>query len=558
MFFEEDISSSLIEESPDSNTPERLEIDSQIDSLYEQIHLLRSRRNTLAPISRLPAELLSRIFFIVQGLYLTETEDYYGWTAVIRVSQYWRAVVMERSDMWGGVIVPQSYRLPPWSPLSFTRSGTSKLDVSFQNVNPNASHCKFIISVLDELSRIRSLGFSPSRGYSYANALNMQKIVQCFEQPAPHLEELSLGSNDNGAWFWFSQFSPTFRLFNGDAPMLRSLTLINSYIDWDNPLFRNLHHLKLHGLPSPHFTSLHNIFDVLENAPNLQTLQMVSSVSLPDPEPFPPHDNVALASLSSLDIMIPRKETLAFLSTVTLPAQSHIKICISNSHSYYYASHPEDYREQICSALTACRTDAPHDIDRLNFAVNQRNHVYTDIQLGSESTSTDNSTTRRTISIQVPTKDYNAWLMACTSIPFSQLRSLYLWFQADEAFEKTGGSLDFTQMPLLAEVTAQGPFIHWFLYCIELHPHSFPSLESITLRLSVPGTPVDRVLTAINRAFKRRREVTERKLKIHELNIIGVDEVFVKSEFPALVENVKDVVDVLRIYKEQEFWLTLL
>ncbi|TFK59830.1 hypothetical protein BDN72DRAFT_851020, partial [Pluteus cervinus] len=52
MFFEDEISFPLSEDRHDSNTPERLEIDSKIDSLYERIGLFKLQRNALAPISR--------------------------------------------------------------------------------------------------------------------------------------------------------------------------------------------------------------------------------------------------------------------------------------------------------------------------------------------------------------------------------------------------------------------------------------------------------------------------------------------------------------------------
>ncbi|TFK69973.1 hypothetical protein BDN72DRAFT_577374 [Pluteus cervinus] len=133
---------------------------------------------------------------------------------------------MERSDLWGGIIEPSNYRISPWSQASLIRSGSSKLDVSYERVSLNDPRCRFTISVLGELSRVRSLNISPPK--SHTNTDNIQKIARCLEQPAPQLEELSFGSNENG--MRFSHFLSTFRLFNGNAPVFVSIISIQRQV----------------------------------------------------------------------------------------------------------------------------------------------------------------------------------------------------------------------------------------------------------------------------------------------------------------------------------------
>ncbi|TFK66145.1 hypothetical protein BDN72DRAFT_844698 [Pluteus cervinus] len=108
-------------------TEERAIVDHQITELLNQLALLRSKRNRLLPISRLPVELLTHIFRLLQS---GETDSqYYKWIYITQISSGWRKQIFETPGLWGKIIQLGPNRVDEVARDSFARAGAVPLDV---------------------------------------------------------------------------------------------------------------------------------------------------------------------------------------------------------------------------------------------------------------------------------------------------------------------------------------------------------------------------------------------------------------------------------------------
>ncbi|KAF8649396.1 hypothetical protein AX16_005837 [Volvariella volvacea WC 439] len=111
----------------------RDQIDAQLAtlSLPEEERVLKSRRNQLAPISVLPAEVLAKIIRLTILEYDREKErnqsTYRQHVIIASVCQSWRAVIIGDRMLWTKVEWPYL----PFVPLLLERSGMAPLSIDF-------------------------------------------------------------------------------------------------------------------------------------------------------------------------------------------------------------------------------------------------------------------------------------------------------------------------------------------------------------------------------------------------------------------------------------------
>jgi hypothetical protein len=86
----------------------RSELDRDIEEGKEFIRSLKTRRNALAPISRLPSELLSEIFTIYAASHNSQDDFTCGttiaWIGITQVCRHWRAVSSDCARMWANLV----------------------------------------------------------------------------------------------------------------------------------------------------------------------------------------------------------------------------------------------------------------------------------------------------------------------------------------------------------------------------------------------------------------------------------------------------------------------
>jgi hypothetical protein len=168
------------------------------------------------------------------------------------------------------------------------RSKSSPIDLRFYEKDDLSPHNLLLQIIPHAICRLKSLIISGTPG-------NLQDITAHLSQPAPLLENLSIGtSNTSGP-----QHDPmlTTTLFNGDFPSLRKLCLqsIRTELPWRNMV--NLTSFEL--CFTMYEVSVQQLLDFFESAPRLQTIELLHAT------PTSGAQNgrlVSLACLKSMDI----------------------------------------------------------------------------------------------------------------------------------------------------------------------------------------------------------------------------------------------------------------
>ncbi|KAJ7760560.1 hypothetical protein B0H16DRAFT_1532699 [Mycena metata] len=275
----------------------QLQIDHEIQEYQESIRALRSRRNDLSSIGRLPPEMLSKIFLFVQSNTLSWIEE------VSHICRHWRAVALNCPNLWCFPIFSRS----KWADEMLKRSKMAplsiRLDLDVMSITPGMLDA--VHSSLGHISRIAELELFVGNSIDSSPIHTMLNITD----PAPYLHSLSLSSSGyNG-----EHFAIPAAFLNGEAPRLCKLELIGFSIPWDSPLMsNNLVHLKIHdpganGRPS----SMTELVEALGRIPLLETLELhnalptasegVTSVSVPSIRISLSHlKHIAIGSYSSV------------------------------------------------------------------------------------------------------------------------------------------------------------------------------------------------------------------------------------------------------------------
>ncbi|KAF9480799.1 hypothetical protein BDN70DRAFT_585071 [Pholiota conissans] len=290
-------------------------IDDAVAHLKSQIADLHSQRNLLAPICRLPPEILGEIFLLAKGsTYYADfyVHDYYGWIKrLTHVCRHLRNVALASPQLWSkgpwplhkqnflDEILRRSKENPLVIKVDLTQgdSGLVGLEGLLENHHQRIKHLAILVDSSDWVTLQRS-----------------------FPKSTPQLRHLSISCNTRFP-------APVFAIDNTfDAPALRHLAVSHFAINWDLPfpLGHGLTYLKIHLLPDPPPT-WRQFFNSLSQMPSLEVLDLQDKFPIDENE-----RESAVLHLASLRMLIigrcgPR-EVIQFLSRVTFPSTTKIKI----------------------------------------------------------------------------------------------------------------------------------------------------------------------------------------------------------------------------------------
>ncbi|KAG1780986.1 hypothetical protein EV702DRAFT_1042671 [Suillus placidus] len=236
-------------------------IDEDTIALSESVRTHRSRRNALVYVSRLPPEILANIFMYI----VSKEESYMGTSdprgapaclAATHVCRYWRQVALECPILWAFIDGVSAQ----WLAIMLERSKKAALVVIYNDPQP-LRQCGFE-KILSHLPRITFLQLCPSP--PEANRI----LDSLSSLPAPLLHT-----------FKFVVFGdPTFArpisdtIFQGQAPQLRSVQLVQCCFSWTSCIFTGLH--SLHIGSSPKRSPLSQILSALRRMPELELLTL--------------------------------------------------------------------------------------------------------------------------------------------------------------------------------------------------------------------------------------------------------------------------------------------
>ncbi|TFK58885.1 hypothetical protein BDN72DRAFT_966221 [Pluteus cervinus] len=212
----------------------RDKIDAEIAILKERIRALRTERNRLAPISRLPPNVLTEIFTWLQQLcfgqfYTLRAErlqkDALKWIIVTHISQHWRQIAFSSSSksLWDVIAFTSTFRESRYATESFNRLG-SKLP--FYLIHDSWFKDPMLwAAIARECHRVRFL----------RDGVGSSVLVD-FNQPMPLLEDVEIQCQFNRTCI----ISPFII-----SPSLRTLVLSRCDFTWYWPALPHLTTLEI-------------------------------------------------------------------------------------------------------------------------------------------------------------------------------------------------------------------------------------------------------------------------------------------------------------------------
>lgn len=313
-------------------TSAREQIDNDIDSLIESARALKTKRNSLATISRLPPEMLSKIFAFVIGTSHSEfTSGSLEWVkCTSHVCQHWRAVALACPSLWGRVV----FIKPRWAEEMLKRSKMAPLVVRADLTYMTPKMLDTVQSAMKHLPHTRELHIS-------AMKLPMEKILaNAMFLDAPLLESLCLSNPRFGYASDLNYTLPECGIFNG-ATRLRRLELTKCNLSWDSPLLTGLTHLKLHDFRSL-LPTMSQMLDALERMPNLESLDLEDCLpTLPDATTTPPQPDriVNLPHLSRIRLSSQILECANLLNHLCYSSSTSLRLnCKATDATYHEIS----------------------------------------------------------------------------------------------------------------------------------------------------------------------------------------------------------------------------
>ena len=258
------------------------------------LRLVRSLKNSFAPISRIPPEVLS----LIPDYYNTHFVDQ-GLITLTHVSHGWREMFISRSSLWTNLNFTNIERTRAY----IQRSKSSPLNISIGNGGIEAYLNNVLPLVIPHIPGMKSLTI---------RTVITPDILRHFHFRAPLLERLDIENTSPDVQIFDNA------LFNGDLSPLRGLSLVGVTTDlpWTNMV--NLAVFKL-SCPRGHEVTVTQLLNFFESAPLLHTINITNSI--PNSSDAPPERIVSLHHLT----------TLSIIAASTRPVFHHLHIPVGAS-----------------------------------------------------------------------------------------------------------------------------------------------------------------------------------------------------------------------------------
>ena len=321
-------------------SPERLRraIDDELESLEKTARTLKLRRNTLAPISRLPPETIAIIFSFLSlpreylRLLTGDKQDILSWLRVSHVCHRWREIALDQPRFWSRIDFTTLTPAGATEVLSRSKMAPLELEANLSSSGVNWGG-----------NRVDAFGNQLSSHISHISRLNitadfsdLQTIIEQLESPAPVLEWLSFVVDDECNLRRMGIPSNAIiprDLFDGTTPRLSRLQLDHCDISWTSPLFNSLRILEIQKLSQPMRPSLDEWLDAMEQMSQLETLIVnhatprapTFSTSLSGPTRVITHP-----SLTQLNLAASASDCTLALAHLILPALIRIRVDVTS------------------------------------------------------------------------------------------------------------------------------------------------------------------------------------------------------------------------------------
>ena len=254
-------------------------MDSLEQEAFEVLSLVRSLKNSFAPINRIPPE----VFTLIPNHYDAHRSD----RDLIRsthVCRSWREILISRSSLWARLDCMNVDKTRTF----IQRSESSPLDILLISCWYKTYLDDALSLVIPHVPRLRSLDIS----YGTDTVPN-SSFLSHFRRHAPLLEDLQISLHHSHPLI----LDPG--LFGDDLSTLRELCLreVITQLPWEN-----MANLRVFDLRCPLGceVTVTQLLDFFESAPLLRTIDIEDSI--PESSDAPPERTVSLCHLKSLYI----------------------------------------------------------------------------------------------------------------------------------------------------------------------------------------------------------------------------------------------------------------
>ncbi|PPR01255.1 hypothetical protein CVT24_006018 [Panaeolus cyanescens] len=320
------------------NDTQRRQIDAQVAQLRSKISVLLEQRNAYSPVSKLPPELMSRIFLHARDS-LAKMDDHKGsieWLSLVGVCRNWRKTALNEPQLWTNHTIGGTTE---WHQLLLERSKGVPRSVV---ISPTDNR-EIIFDILRQPHKIRRLyvtiSYPSDDHYSYPCLFDFNPALQTLSSvSAPNLESLvlDLWSSNEHQQHRTDHYKIPPELLGGGTPRLRHLQIVGQAIPDPSHLFRDLSTLKLTiHTPKPfgHACDLMPRFlNVLEGIPGLKKLDVAFRKGIQILATERTRRTVELRALEELNLNACVYDCIAITQNIAFPVSVMVSLVVDFCH----------------------------------------------------------------------------------------------------------------------------------------------------------------------------------------------------------------------------------
>ncbi|KAF9564251.1 hypothetical protein CPC08DRAFT_705425 [Agrocybe pediades] len=520
-------------------------IDSKIKQHKQEILALMTQRNTYAPISRLPPELITLIFDWYKKVESISTKFQYSqplrWTRCTHVCRLWRTIALNSPTLWTDIDLNHLN----WAKEALVRSRMAALKISFQLMgfpgdNSTTELAKDIIRQGSRLKDLSIRSHRPARG-------KIEEILRSFPRSTPNLQSLEITHVSRSTKIICL---PSDRLC--DAEKLQRLSITGCGIDWVHHILnkKTLTVLKLVNITSTSTISMPQFLQSLGDMRSIQTLELKNAFSI-----LVPHhtsmqsQRIALPSLRVLRLGECPAEILGFFfKHIALGKGVSMEIKSQGTDESCFMT----FLEEISSVLSSNGTDLALCSLRIIKAtlteLSMDGFLHQPVEVVDGETNAlvqDRDRTpffglALTISSVSSTQQGALWINACATLPLTRVKSV-CW-SCEPCIPVEAINSCFGTLPNLDSLTFSCEYSKVYELLLATLPSSegtcstftFPELRILTLRdFTLSGNSLAQLIDLLIQRY-------EGGLEVEKLVIRGCYEVE-DEEIDLLCEVVTDV-----------------
>lgn len=300
-----------------------------IDDIQERLKEFRRERNRLAPVAKLPPELLIRIVEIAADG--AEARSLFTLSRLRIVCSSWDEVIMETPSLWAHVTYnPMD---PPRAVRSaLQRSRDAPLRITCKADSPSRRYGLYLAHFVHEVGQHGQRWKWAEFCLDNRDSSAVTEITKVVSDTIPQIQHfrLSILSFENPSP------TPTVDLFGGNASGLDELYLLGVNIPWTSPILSGLRVLTLY-IPrlGPNNPTIDDVIQILSRSPDIEYL----SLRFPAPGGADEHRFSADAGMTVLPALT--KATLNFKAVASMRSfitRIHAPSCTSLTVTCSYQS----------------------------------------------------------------------------------------------------------------------------------------------------------------------------------------------------------------------------